>query len=77
MKRMENKRGRVLQLESLSGSVFSVWFIHKEYCIVIIAARNPEPAELYPSIKKFFTVDMLSFIESDKNFNIILKDNFL
>ena len=30
-RRMENKRGRVLQLESLSGSVFSVWFIQKEY----------------------------------------------
>jgi hypothetical protein len=43
---------------------------------VIIAAINPELAELYPSIKKVFTVDELSFIESNKNFSEILKTTF-
>ena len=37
-----------------------------------IAAMNPELVESKPSIKKLFTVDQLSFIESDKDFSEIL-----
>ena len=33
---------------------------------------NPELVQLKPSIKKLFTVDQLSFIESDKDFPEIL-----